>query len=130
MLPTIRSRDTLLVEPVEPATVRRGDILLYASGLRLFAHRVVAIIRPRAEPGCAGCTPARELRFLLRGDNCPRPDPPVEGGQVLGRVTAVERSGRRMDPSGPGAFVRISLHRLRRCLQGALAAFFHRKHRL
>jgi hypothetical protein len=36
--------------------------------------------------------------LVLKGDSTASPDLPVRPGQVLGRVFAVERHGRRLDP--------------------------------
>ena len=90
MAPLIRSNDTLIVEPVAPAAVFTGDIVLYRSGAGLTAHRVVGTPSPAGKEG-DGC-------FLLKGDAGFRPDPPVAASAVLGRVVAVERGGRRIDP--------------------------------
>jgi phage repressor protein C with HTH and peptisase S24 domain len=85
MCPTIRPGDTLVVEPVALAAIRRGDVVLYEIGGHLRAHRVVGIWR----------TGADEPSLLLRGDNHASCDRPLPAGAVLGRVAAVERSTRR-----------------------------------
>jgi hypothetical protein len=87
MHPVIRHGDVLLVDPLDrPARV--GDILLYLACGRPVAHRLIAIA-----PGEGG--PA----LILKGDSAACPDLPVRSDQVLGRVLAVERSGRRrIDP--------------------------------
>ena len=45
MYPTIIANESVLVEPVEPLTVDRGDIVLYRSNGSLIAHRVMGIVR-------------------------------------------------------------------------------------
>jgi signal peptidase len=102
MHPTIRSGDSLLVAPVEPDRVRTGDIILYAATpSRLLAHRVIEIVR-HACPGPEGADAAgTEAAFLMKGDGCPHPDPPVASDRVLGKVAAVERNGRRINPYRP-----------------------------
>ncbi len=45
MYPTIMANESILVEPVEPLTVGRGDIILYRSNDSLIAHRVMGIVR-------------------------------------------------------------------------------------
>ncbi len=90
MAPLIRSNDTLIVRPVEPSAVSPGDIILYRSGAGLTAHRVLE--SPRSTGKIAGGC------FLLKGDAGACPDAPVAAAAVLGRVIAVERDGRRIDP--------------------------------
>jgi signal peptidase I len=45
MYPTILANESVVVEPVEPLAVGRGDIILYRSKGSLFAHRVMGIVR-------------------------------------------------------------------------------------
>lgn len=45
MYPTIMANESVVVEPVEPLTVHKGDIVLYRSNGRLIAHRVLGVIR-------------------------------------------------------------------------------------
>jgi hypothetical protein len=46
------------------------------------------------------------LEFLLRGDAAIKDDAPVGSAQILGKVVAIERNGRRIDPY----YLRIKLH--------------------
>lgn len=80
MYPLIRSGDRLLVEPVAPRALRRGDVVLARLDRGLTAHRIVRI---------DGDT------ITTRGDNCGVDDPPFTRAQLLGRVRAVERDGRQ-----------------------------------
>jgi len=80
MYPLIRSGDRLLVEPVAPRALRRGDVVLARLDRGLTAHRIVRI---------DGDT------ITTRGDNCDGDDPPFTPAQLLGRVRAVERDGRQ-----------------------------------
>ena len=41
MLPTIHDGDTLVVEPVNPASIRRGDVVVAEGPACVRAHRVV-----------------------------------------------------------------------------------------
>ena len=41
MYPTIMANETIMVEPIDAATVRLGDIILYRTNSRLTAHRVI-----------------------------------------------------------------------------------------
>jgi signal peptidase I len=87
MHPVIRHGDVLLVVPLErPA--QPGDILLYrdAAG-RPVAHRVVGFAAKDGGP-----------TLILKGDSATAPDLPVHLSKVLGRVFAIERDGRRIDP--------------------------------
>jgi hypothetical protein len=68
-------------------SIRRGDIVLYARGGTIVAHRVVQLI---AEPGRA--------LLVTRGDGLLEPDPPVSPEELLGRVTTIVRGGRRIAP--------------------------------
>lgn len=48
MYPTILANEPVLVEPVDPDEVNRGDIILYRSNGSLIAHRVMGILRDNA----------------------------------------------------------------------------------
>jgi signal peptidase I len=86
MYPTIKDGEPVIVEPLAPAQVRRGDIVLYQTARGVIAHRVISIER---QDGA--------LRFRLRGDASQRCDQPVAASQVLGKVVAVERQGKRRE---------------------------------
>jgi signal peptidase I len=45
MYPTILANEPVVVEPVAPTTVHKGDIILYRSNGSLIAHRVMGIVR-------------------------------------------------------------------------------------
>lgn len=45
MYPTILANEPVLVEPIEPDEIHRGDIILYRSNGSLIAHRVMGILR-------------------------------------------------------------------------------------
>ena len=61
--------------------------MLFSREGRLFAHRVVRKVRSRGE-----------CYWITRGDSLAQDDPPVSGEELLGRVTAVVRGRRRIDP--------------------------------
>jgi hypothetical protein len=88
MHPVIRHGDVLLIEPASRPQ-SKGDILLYSAGGGLVAHRLIGFIAGGEEPA-----------LVLKGDSAAAPDLPVRSAQVLGRVVAVERRGRRIDPYG------------------------------
>lgn len=79
MLPFLRDGDVLEIRPVSPVEIRVGDVICYEpSPGELCLHRVVA----------------RDGRgFVTRGDALTHVEV-VPGASVLGRVRAVERSGR------------------------------------
>ena len=85
MQPTIEDGELITVAPVEPAAVKRGDILLYQGERGLIAHRLVCLRRSAK---------GEDVRYLLQGDASVDRDDPVQPEQVLGRVVAVRRGGR------------------------------------
>src|SRR5436309_1432713 len=103
MQPTIEDGELITVAPVEPAAVKRGDILLYQGVRGVIVHRVVAI---------TGSAKREDLSYLLRGDASVSSDDPVRPAQVLGRVVAMQRAGRRIDLTSRRA---IWLHAVRLC---------------
>lgn len=85
MYPFIRHGDVIEVEPVEASAVRVGDVVLCRDeGGRFVAHRVVKM-GSEGPPGT----------LVTKGDWTPRADPLVYPQQVLGRVVAIERGGKR-----------------------------------
>jgi len=96
MAPSVLEGDRLTIEPVDATQVRPGDILFYATARGLTAHRVVERVSD---------VPAA---FRTRGDAAGSEDETVTAGQLLGRVTRVERDGRRVSFDVlPGARHRI-----------------------
>jgi len=78
MHPLIRENDTLHVEPSRE--LRRGDVVLVLFDRGLTAHRIIA---------------RRGATLVLRGDNAPAADDPIDESEVLGKVTCVLRGGKR-----------------------------------
>jgi len=76
----IRDRDVITVAPLP---VRLGDVAAFVSPLggRLTVHRVVGI---------------EEGAYRIKGDNCAGADGAIERRYILGRVTRVEREGKRV----------------------------------
>ena len=87
MLPSIRPADVLHIRSVDITRVQRDDVILYAQGRRLFAHRVV-----QTGP------PGLERVLITRGDMHAHDDPPVTETQLLGRVEAQTRNGAILSP--------------------------------
>lgn len=81
-----RSMGRTIVPParvlVSPAvTPRRGEVWAYCDDRSVVVvHR---FLRRRGEA------------LLFQGDGAARPDAPVDGGRLVGRVVAVDRAGRR-----------------------------------
>ena len=65
MYPTILANEPVLVEPIDPDEVHRGDIILYRSNGSLIAHRVMGILRDNAADGYFALVKA----FSLEKDN-------------------------------------------------------------
>jgi len=84
MLPLIRDGDRLVVAHGW-AKVRRGDVIVFRKGASLIAHRVL-----RIRPGDGGPI------FITKGDNAPQCDLPLKAEEIVGRVRAIRRNGRRM----------------------------------
>jgi hypothetical protein len=81
MTPFIRSGDVVTIEPLSGHHPALGEVVALAPGGRLLVHRLVGWDRGRA---------------LCRGDVAAGADPPVSPDDLLGRVTRVERGGRRV----------------------------------
>lgn len=104
MSPFVRDRDVITVAPLRGEAIRRGDIALFLhpDGDRVVVHRVVGV-----EAGAC----------LIRGDSASAPDGLIPTRRVLGRVSTVERNGRRLRlGQGPEKYVIALLSRT-----GALA---------
>jgi hypothetical protein len=125
MYPTIMANETIMVEPIDAATVRLGDIILYRINGQIVAHRLVGIKKEtndattlfqsskkrQSNPIIKGDSPrlkryappakrssSAALHFAMRGDASPACDEPVKAGQILGKVVSIERNGRRINP--------------------------------
>jgi hypothetical protein len=86
MAPFLTGGEFLTIAPA-PRDPAPGDILLYrGDGGAIIIHRLLG-----KAPGTDG------ERLLLKGDGLAGPDDPVLPGEILGRVTAVERE----NPVGP-----------------------------
>jgi len=87
MLPSIWPGDVVEVRRQSAAEISPGDVVLCARPGGFLAHRVLAKL-----PGPTG------ERLITRGDAQRTPDPPVSPEELLGRVTAILRNGRRLEP--------------------------------
>lgn len=98
MHPTIRENETVIVKPASIAALSVGDIVLSRSGEKITAHRLIGIDYEPA--GASRPAAQRRPRFITRGDACSVCDQPSGPEHLLGKVVAVERKGRRIDPCG------------------------------
>src|SRR5580693_5421810 len=85
MVPAIHPGDVLSIQPVDPKEVSLGDIVVYAREQVLVVHRIVRTSADSSEP----C-------LVTRGDRLLRDDTPILPGELLGRVTSIERENRRV----------------------------------
>lgn len=83
MLPLLHDGDRVLVAHGERAP-RWSEIIVFRQGDRLVVHRLLG-----RHSGPAG------VFFLTKGDNAAACDPLVAASNVVGRVVAFERDGRR-----------------------------------
>jgi hypothetical protein len=81
MTPFIRNGDVVTLEPLLGRRPTLGEVVALAPGGRLLVHRVVGWDRGQA---------------LCRGDVAAGVDPLASPDELLGRVTRVERGGRRV----------------------------------
>jgi hypothetical protein len=81
MSPFIRNGDVVTIEPLASRRPALGEVVALAPGGRLLVHRLVGWDRDRA---------------LCRGDVAANADPAASPDELLGRVTRVERGGRRV----------------------------------
>ena len=88
MLPTLWPGDLLTVQSRRPEQVDPGEIVLYMRRGLFFVHRVVCKGRTRGE-----------VFLITRGDCMPGNDPLVRSGEVLGKITEVQRPGSVFSPA-------------------------------
>ncbi len=84
MRPFIKDGDMLSIKPLKATEVQIGDVILFWQGGRILVHRVV---KRHIENG---------VMLIAKGDSHLRPDGPVHPDQLLGKVTSVEREGKRI----------------------------------
>ena len=85
MAPLLHGGDAVWAEPVLPASLRRGDIIVVRREQELVTHRLVAV---------------GDGKWYTKGDNARHLDPPMTADAILGRVVAIERRGRRIELRG------------------------------
>ena len=87
MMWSIWPGDILEVHRSSVAEVSPGEVVLVARDGNFAAHRVVEKVG-----GPEGTL------LITRGDRLSQPDPPVSPEQLLGRVTAIQRGRRSIEP--------------------------------
>jgi signal peptidase I len=86
MWPLLRAGDAVIVQPIEPATIRIGDVLVAQRGGESITHRLIAL---------------EGEQWVMRGDNAIWADAPVGRAEGVGRVEAIERGAYRIDLAQP-----------------------------
>jgi hypothetical protein len=118
MYPTICDGDIVTVMPIETGSISIGDILLYRHKSGVTAHRVIRLAKggtnhsQYSTPVPHSSDPCPHYVFFLRGDAALVFDDPVSADHILGKVTLVEREGRRIDPYSFTAKIRFKARRL------------------
>jgi signal peptidase len=110
MLPSLFPGDLLTFRRCAPSEIVVGDIVLFLREGRCFVHRVAE----RMAVGGAS-------RLRTRGDALPACDPPLGEAEVLGRLSLVERKGRRLPPPQLGPVRSLLAGLVRRSLWAARA---------
>lgn len=87
MLPTLWPGDLVTIQSQDFEQVEPGEIVLFLREGRFFLHRAVK----KSGVGKA-------VFLLTRGDSMPQNDPPVQPGELLGRVTGIRRGGSVIAP--------------------------------
>ena len=91
MKPLVRDGDMLFVEPLCQEPIRLGEVVLCrTNNNRVIVHRVVQRHGRKDKK-----------TYLVQGDQVRQPDGWLEKGQILGRLTTVERDGRVIDLEKP-----------------------------
>jgi signal peptidase I len=86
MVPSILPGDLISIQRAGVPEISIGEVVLYSRDGRLFAHRVV------------GATAfSDDARLITRGDRLQYDDAPISSGELVGRVSCVERGGRKVD---------------------------------
>jgi len=86
MIPTMLPGDVVIVRRETARTARPGDVMLFFRDGLFCAHRLV----DKTQEG-------EQVRLIARGDALGKNDSPFAGKELLGRVTAVVRRGKRIE---------------------------------
>jgi hypothetical protein len=88
MFPIIQSNDKVVVEKFVPGLLVIGEIIVFNIGKDLCAHRYIA----RQEKNGVN-------EYFTKGDRSFKFDHPVIENKIVGRVTAIERQGKKLNLS-------------------------------
>jgi signal peptidase I len=87
MYPFIRQGDICHFEACDPAGFKKGDVVLFTSGLnQLIAHRFIKEINKD-----------NQSFYLFKGDTNLLFDEPIDQEQIIGRMTAIERKNKTVN---------------------------------
>jgi len=84
MLPALWPENVVVVHPQCYADLQPGQVIVFFREDRLVPHRIVHV---------------QGDQLITCGDSVPRCDPPVSASDIVGRVVAIERNGRRISPA-------------------------------
>jgi signal peptidase I len=119
MLPSVWPGDLLFIERRDMREIAAGEIVLFARGGKLIAHRVLR-----------KTVVGDETHAVTRGDGLLSADEPVSPAELLGSVRYVLRAGQYVAPETDVRFLaRVTTEMVRRfgCIARILA-FVHRVH--
>ncbi len=88
MLPTLWPGDLLTVECLGAEEAEPGEIVLYMRSDRFFVHRIVS--KNLGQDNAS---------LITRGDCMSADDPPIGSSELLGKVTAIQRSDSIFPPA-------------------------------
>jgi signal peptidase len=83
MYPLIRKGDPIHIEKCDPNTLSTGDIITFRKDDIYVTHRMLCVVKK-------GDT----IKLITKGDNETTTDRPISPDQILGKVVALERTGR------------------------------------
>lgn len=87
MRPFIRDGDFIVVGPIENSSIRTGDVVFYlTTENKVIVHRIIKKYKKDKD---------NRITMLIKGDAISSPAEKVEMLNVLGKVVAVERNGRK-----------------------------------
>lgn len=86
MWPLLRVDDVIVAQAIEAEAAQLSDVLVFQRGTEMVTHRLIA---------------RQADRLIVKGDNRRAVDELVEPDSVIGRVIALERSGRPIDLQQP-----------------------------
>ncbi len=86
MWPLLRTGDTIRVQPIAPAAICVGEVVVVRRGADWITHRLLAVDGEQ---------------WVTGGDNAVFTDAPVSRTACLGRVIAVEGGGQSLDVTQP-----------------------------